>query len=213
MRPPDGWHEEGALPGAIVLSVDGVNQDELDKLEIENFARGLSAPAKEDPGGKPYARSSRMTAGAMTPTDGVRAVLAFLFAGIAIAISAGGETTSTFTIAMVVAAFLLGLGLPSIVRFILAWHAAPVVGRITRGTFRLSFDAGHFVCTGAGTPEVRIELARVRSFTGGRRLSIELKDAPTATLPLSVASRDNTPLAMRLNDLLSASRATSSRAW
>ena len=206
------WEEHGALPGPVVLRVDGVNQDEQDKLELENFARGLSAPSKEDPGGKAYARGTRMGSRAMSPMDAVRLACAFVFAGVTAGTLSGTEVSGGVALGLGVGAFIFGLAFPTIVQLILAKRAAPVT-RITRGVFELRFDAGHFACTGAGTAEVRYDLARVRSFTGGRRLSVELTDAPTATLPLSVASRNNGPLASRLNDLLAASRASSSRAW
>lgn len=206
------WQEQGSIPGPVVISVDAINQDEQDKLELENFARGLSAPSKEDPGGKAYARSSRMRSRAMSPMDAVRLASGFVFAGVSAFTLSETTLGGGPSFGICAGAFVFGIALPSIVRLVMAKRAAPVT-RITRGTFELRLDAGFFSCTGAGTTEVRYELARVRSFSGGRRLSVELTDAPTATLALSVPSRDNTPLAARLNELLAASRATTSRAW
>lgn len=211
-RGESSWSEQGALPGAVVISVDAINQDEQDKLELENFARGLSAPAREDPGSKAYAGPARIRGRAMTPFDAVRMASGFVFAALAWWILSTMDLERSVSMGVGFGAFVGGLLFPSLVRLVLVRRAAPVT-RSTRGTFELRFDAGHFSCTGAGTPEVRIELARVRSFTGGRRLSIELTDAPAATLPLTLPSKNNSPLASRLNDLLSASRAASSRAW
>ena len=207
------WQEQGALPGPVVIVLDAINQDEQDKLELENFARGLSAPAKEDEGGKAYARGTRMRSRAMSPVDAARLALAFVFGGITwLTLGGNPGVASEVATGVSMAAFIFGLAFISIVNVVLRKRAAPVL-RTTRGQFQLRFDAGFFTCSGAGTNEVRLELARVRSFTGGRRLSIELTDAPAATLPLSVSNRNNGPLAARLNDLLAASRATSSRAW
>jgi hypothetical protein len=213
-RTDSPWQEQGALPGAVVLTVDAINQDEQDKLELENFARGLSAPAKEDAGGKAFRHHLRGRARAaqpMSPKDAIRLVLGFAFGGLTW-LATDSVVRDGLSTGLSVAAFVFGLGLLSIVDLVRASRAAPVA-RSTRGVFELRFDAGHFACSGAGVPEVRFELARVRSFTGNRRLSIELTDAPAATLPLSVPSKNNGALAARLNDLLAASRASSSRAW
>src|SRR2546427_882103 len=45
------WSERGSVAedGGLVLAFRGINQDEQDRLDAQNFVRGLKAPARPDP--------------------------------------------------------------------------------------------------------------------------------------------------------------------
>ena len=62
------WAEEGSLPEKLVLTFQGVNSEALDRMEIENFKRGLSAPEADDPGGTAMAHGRSR---GLTPRQGI----------------------------------------------------------------------------------------------------------------------------------------------
>src|SRR5258706_16064011 len=77
---PAEWSETRRAVDEVALVFEGIDQDAQDALDIENFARGVTAPAREDPGGKAFVRSGRAKARVLTPRDIVRQVLAIVCA-------------------------------------------------------------------------------------------------------------------------------------
>jgi hypothetical protein len=172
----DEWRESAA-DGGVILEFDGLDLDAQDELDMENFARGLKEPAKEDPGGKAFATTARMQARAISPRDAVKLFLALAFSGVAFVIAGELDLKEGPGYAIVGAAFFLGYATPAIVTAVLKKKAAP----IARST------AEHFRIT-VGPAELVVE---------GERAS---------RLVCGLKTKFHPPLAARLNDLVAKAR-------
>jgi hypothetical protein len=149
------WTEEGALPGTVTLRFEGVNSDALERIEVENFQRGLSTPQAEDPGGTAFAEGRRT--GAMTPETAFGVALGVVFGGIAFAIGGSLDLGTGVGFALVFAAFLLGVGTPPLVRYLLVRRGASR-GVVMTETFTIEATNDAMTVRGASIGSVTVPL-------------------------------------------------------
>ncbi len=189
----------------LALTFDGINLDEQDALDMENFARGVKEPAKEDPGGKAFATTPQMRSRAMSPMDAIRLGLAVV-AGV-ITFMIVGELNVSPNIgypAVGVAALLGALG-PTIVTAILSKKAEPVK-RMTQERFVITVSRNELTVEGERAPRVAIPVAEIDRVDGAGRLTVRKKDGGVVTLVCGLKSKFHPPLADRLNALLASAR-------
>src|SRR5690348_12910053 len=86
----DEWTESGTLDAGVILAFDGINLDEQDALDMENFSRGLKAPVAEDRGGKAYSHvlPVRHRLLVLSPGDAIKLALGCVLALVAFLITA-----------------------------------------------------------------------------------------------------------------------------
>jgi hypothetical protein len=204
MRMRSDWSEARGESGTS-LTFAGIDQDAQDALDAENFARGVTAPSAEDPGGKAFAGWRTR---ALTPEDGMRlglALLCMVLAGVFLL----PENPSDRTVIVVLGgAFVFGIALPSVVNLVRARRAKPVL-RSTRDTFTLEVGPQGLVLRSQSGMARTFALASVDHFEGGRRLVVRLRDATSEALPCVLPSRAHDGLADRLNELVAEERARS----
>jgi hypothetical protein len=201
------WQETRSAAGGMVIAFDGVNQDQQDQLDMENFARGVKTPAKEDPGGKAFAPNPRLRQRAMSPMDGVRLglglVLAFLgYEALSAAHVSGGALTGGMF-----GCFVLGTLIPAIVDLFRSKRAAPVA-RSTADAFHLTLSPAELTVEGQTMPRQVFAVEAIDRFTGVGRLTVHRRDGTAVALPCSLKHRMHGPLAARLNELLREVRGT-----
>jgi len=200
------WKETGSVAQGCVIAFEGINQDEQDKLDVENFARGLKAPTQEDPGGKAFARTAGLRARAWSPMDAFRVGLGLALALLghygleALGLSSGAVSGGT------AAGFLLGVALPTIVALVQTEQAEPVE-RSTADAFRLTVSSAECVVEGQTTGRQAFDIAAIDRFEGVGRLTVYRRDGTAVALPCSLTHRMHGPLAARLNELLREARA------
>src|SRR3954463_8386852 len=131
------WSESSGAVDELALMFEGIDQEAQDALDIESFARGVTAPSREDPGGKAFVRSSRAKARVLTPRDIVRQALAAVFAVVAWGTLAELGVSEWFGVFGVAVAVFFGGSIPSLIDLFRAKRAAPVV-RSTKDRFTLS---------------------------------------------------------------------------
>jgi hypothetical protein len=199
------WEETENISDGLVITFEGINQDAQDALDMENFARGLKTPAKEDPGGKAFARTASARSRAMTPMDGVRLGLGLLF-GIAAFLTAGALKLSdgVWFGACAVAA-LAGYLVPDAVMAMRRRQAQPVA-RTTAESFRISLSPTELVVEGQAAGRKVIRVAEIDRFDGRGRLTMMRRDGGAVVLPCSLRSRSHGELARRLDELLGQAR-------
>jgi hypothetical protein len=200
------WQETGSTSEGVTIAFEGINQDEQDKLDMENFARGVKTPAKEDPGGKAFATTAAMGRRAMTPMDAVRTGLAAALAFAGYQILSAAHVTGGGLTGGVIGGAALGYALPSIIDLFRAKRAAAVT-RSTADSFRLTLSPAELVVEGQTTPRQVIPVEAIDHFSGIGRLTVHRRDGTAAALPCSLKHRMHGPLAARLDELLREAKA------
>jgi hypothetical protein len=195
------WEE----PGGLVVAFVGINNDEHDKIEMENFSRGLKAPAKEDPGGKAFATNARMRSRAMTPMDVVKFALGAVvgLVGYLIAGALGLPPGTAWLVFL--GCFFVGYLITYVVTAVLTQKAQPVA-RSAADTFRITLSSYELAVEGQTTPRVAIPIAEIDRFDGRGKLTVLRRDGSSVVLPCSLKSRFHGDLAGRLDELLRKAR-------
>jgi len=201
------WTETDGPDQERVLSFAGIDQDLQDTLDIENFASASKTVAKEDEGGKAFARGSRMRSRAMTPMDAVRFGLACVFLLVALWVTQDLVTVSDgAAMAICFGAFFLGALTPWLVTLAIGRRARPVV-RSSAATFHLRVSPRALQVEGpAGTQSY--DLADIAAVTGAPRLVLERRDGARITLSCRLPGPGQSALAARLNELVARARST-----
>jgi hypothetical protein len=203
------WSESNDPVGEVVVTFEGIDQDAQDSLDVENFARGVQAPSREDPGGKAYVRTQRTKNRVMTPADIVRFSLALLVALVTWGTLSELGVPDGFIAFGVICAFFVGAAIPSLINLFRAKKAAPVARSVDE-RFTLRVGPGRFTLAGVQRPDLHVELRSIASFLGDHRLSVALTDGRTMVLPCKLRSKAHAELAQRLNQLVRDARAASS---
>jgi hypothetical protein len=199
------WQETGSPAERVVIAFDGINQDEQDKLDVENFSRGVKTPAAEDPGGKAFAKGSGLQRRAMSPMDAVRAGLGGAAAFVAYEILSGAHASPGALTGGVAGCFLFGYLSPSLVDLFRAKRAAPVA-RSTADSFRITLSPAELIVEGQTTARQVFAVETIDRVSGMGRLTVHRRDGTAVALPCSLKHRMHGPLADRLNELLRAAR-------
>lgn len=199
------WTEEGALPGTLTLRFEGLNSEALERMEIENFQRGLTAPAAEDPGGTAFARGRH--ASAMTPLQAIGVALGLIFAGLALAVGGSLGLSPGPGFALIFAAFVLGVATPKIVRFGLGRRAA-VKGIVMTEAFIIEATSDSMTVRGATIGSVSVPLEDVVEVVAAPRLGWRDRSGRFLPFPCGAAlNTTNTALAARLQQVVTQVRA------
>jgi hypothetical protein len=200
------WQESGTIAEGLVIAFAGINQDEQDKLDMENFARGLKEPAAEDPGGKAFAKTARVRSRAMTPMDAIRYGLGAIFALVGYVITGELHAESGVMIGTVAACFVLGVSTPAIINLVRSQQAKPV-SRSTADSFRLTVSPNELAVEGDALPRQAYDIDSIAKVDGKTRLMLHLRDGKAVTLPCSLRSKQHVPLAARLEELVREAKA------
>lgn len=194
------WTEDGALPGTVTLRFEGVNSDALERIELENFRSGLSAPAAEDRGGMAFARGRRSSA--LTPERAVGVAFGFVFAGIAFAVGGSLDLSTGVGFALIAAAFLLGRAIPLIVRFLLGRRGA-AQGVVVTETFTIEATNEAMTVRGASIGSVTVPLDDLLEVTVAPRLGWRDRSGRFKPFPCGYTlNARNADLAVRLQQLV-----------
>jgi hypothetical protein len=200
------WQESGTITEGFVIAFLGINQDEQDKLDMENFARGLKEPAAEDPGGKAFARTARTRARAMTPMDAIRYGLGVVFGLVGYGIVEALDIKEGARIGIIVGFFVLGLCTPFLFNLVRSQQAKPV-SRSTADSFRLTISPNELAVEGDALPRQAYDVESIVRVDGKTRLMLHLRDGKAVTLPCSLRSKQHVPLAARLEELVREAKA------
>ncbi len=203
------WEEAGSPSGGMVIAFEGINQDEQDKLDMENFARGVKTPAKEDPGGKAFAPTRAMQRRAMSPMDAVRLGLGCVMAIVGYQVLSALGVSDGARFGGLIGCFFFGVLIPTLFDLVRRKQAAPVA-RATADSFRLTLSPPEFVVAGQTTPRQAFPVETIDHFSGIGRLTVHRRDGTAVALPCSLKHRMHGPLAARLDELLRDARASSS---
>lgn len=198
------WAESGAVETGLTLTFDGINLDEQDALDMENFARGVKEPAKEDPGGKAFAATPQMRSRAMSPMDAIKLGLAAVAGLITFVIVGELKVSSNVGYPAVGVAAVLGFLAPTIVTAVLSKKAEPVQ-RMTQERFVITVSRDELSVEGERAPRVAIPVAEIDRVDGAGRLTVRTRDGRVVTLVCGLKSKFHPPLADRLNALLAPS--------
>jgi len=187
------------------LRFEGVNSDALERIEIENFQRGLTVPQAEDPGGTAFTRGRR--SGAMTPETAIGVALGFVFAGIAFAIGGSLDLGTGVGFALILAAFLLGLATPLLVRFVLGRRGA-TRGVVMTETFTIEATNEAMTVHGATIGAVTLPIDELAEVIAAPRLGWRDRSGTFKPFPCGfTVSAKNAALAARLQQIVTQVRA------
>ncbi len=205
-RTMSDWQETGNASESIVLSFEGVNLDEKDALDMENFSRGLKAPADEDPGGKIYAANARIRSRAISPRDAFRLGLAAIlglggYYGLVMLGVSGGVLLVGGGIGV-----FIGYALPTLFELVRAQQAKPIE-RTVDDSFRITVSPAGLTVEGQTIGRKEIELEAIDHFTGMGRLTIHGRTGAPIALACGLKNRSLQPLAARLDELVREAKA------
>lgn len=192
------WTEHGALcDDGIVVRFQGINQDEQDDLDAQNFVRGLKAPAPPDPDYDAIVHASE-DGRPGNSHDAARWITGCTLAALTILLMPAA--LGPFVLLAPPLALAAGYFAPSVVRSARELRAAPI-RRSVRGIFECKITSARFVCSGF-LAEQSFDLHSMASFAGDTRLWLQFDDGRIVRLPIRLESRDQAPVAARLNELL-----------
>ncbi len=206
MSPP--WSEEGALPGTLVVRFEGVNSAALERMEIENFQRGLSAPEADDPGGTAFA-TGRQRGLALTPRQGIGVGLGCVLALVGYEIAESMSLGDGLEFAAMVIGFVIGMAILPIGYFLLA-RRAQVKGVVMTEPFTIEATPDAMTIRGATIGSVSVPVTDVVEIVAAPRLGWRDKSGKFSSFPCGYTIKaNNVALAARLTQIAAQVRSMS----
>lgn len=194
------WSEEGALPGTLTVRFDGVNSDALERMEIENFQRGLSAPEADDPGGRAFA-TGRQRGLALTPRQGIGVGLGGVLALVGYSIAESAHLGDGYEFLFMVIGFAIGMALLPIGFFLLS-RRSQVKGVIMTEPFTIEATADALTFRGASIGSVTVPVGDIVEVVATPRLGWRDKSGKFSSFPCGYAMKaNNVTLATRLTQI------------